>query len=114
MTQETPYAKAVHRMEQAAAAGAQVQTQLPFMADDPKDTGDMRVVDATRAEDAAGIPLGTQLGIPIELQRVLLIWVLKSANSDRVSAMTDTEVRRHLNVYLARTVASLSLSDLRV
>ncbi len=118
MTQDTPYAKAIHRMDQAAAC-AQVQTQLPFMHTEPEVVVDeddaLHFAETPPGEASTESQLADRLGIPVDLQHVLLVWVTVSVKDDMttVATMTEAEIRRCFHRFLARTMGTMSLADLR-
>ncbi len=93
-----------------------MQKQMSFMDDPPgEDDATIHVAELPRAEASTDSQLADRLGIPVDLQHVLLVWVTASVKADltAVATMPEAEIRRCFHRFLYRTMATMSLADLR-
>jgi hypothetical protein len=95
-----------------------MQTQLPFMDDDDaqgEDTDTLHVAEQEKDTVDLGSLAFLNLGIPVEQQRVLLVWVTRSVTAElhAVACMPDGEIRQCFRNFLYRTMSTLSVEELR-
>jgi hypothetical protein len=79
-----------------------------------EDSDALHVTEVARAE-AVTDDHTPNLGIPVDHQRALMVWVTQSDRDElfAVACMPDADIRQCFRRFLYRTLATLSLKDLQ-
>ena len=92
-----------------------MQKELPFMNEGQGEDSDaLHVAEVARAEVVSD-DYTPNLGIPVDHQRALLVWVTQSDRAElfAVASMPDADIRQCFRRFLYRTLATLSLKELQ-